>query len=120
LVVSVGKGVKIDVGALGTVNFERGLYAYVGSAQNGLEKRVERHLRKVKRRFWHIDYLLSDKAVKILKVFRKSAGRCEECELARKISEEGVAIRGFGSSDCKCKSHLFKLEDYHFLRELMQ
>jgi Uri superfamily endonuclease len=29
LVVSVGKDINVNVGALGRVNFERGLYAYV-------------------------------------------------------------------------------------------
>jgi Uri superfamily endonuclease len=57
LVVSVSKDINVNVGALGSVNFEKDLYAYVGSAQNNLEKRIERHLRKTKQKFWHIDYL---------------------------------------------------------------
>ena len=119
LVVSVSKDINVNVGALGSVNFERGLYAYVGSAQNNLEKRIERHLRKTKRKFWHIDYLLDDANVEVLNVFHKKAGRLEECKIARKISNVGISIEGFGSSDCKCKSHLFKIGDYQFLREFM-
>ena len=57
LVVSVSKDINVNVGALGSVNFEKDLYACVGSAQNNLEKRIERHLRKTKQKFWHIDYL---------------------------------------------------------------
>jgi len=119
LVVSVSKDINVNVGALGSVNFEKGLYAYVGSAQNNLEKRIERHLRKTKQKFWHIDYLLDNADVEVLKVFHKKAGRLEECKIAKNISEIGVPVKGFGSSDCKCKSHLFKLKGYQFLREFM-
>jgi len=94
LVVSVGKDISVNVGALGCVNFEKGLYAYVGSAQNNLEKRIERHLRKAKRKFWHIDYLLEDGKVKVLKVFRKKAGKSDERKIAKNMSEKGVAIEG--------------------------
>jgi Uri superfamily endonuclease len=119
LVVSVSKDINVNVGALGSVNFEKGVYAYVGSAQNNLEKRIERHLRKTKQKFWHIDYILDDANVKVLKVFYENAGKSEECKVANKIGERCVPTKGFGSSDCKCKSHLFKLEDYQFLGEFM-
>jgi len=119
LVVSVSKDINVNVGALGSVNFEKGVYAYVGSAQNNLEKRIERHLRKTKQKFWHIDYLLDDANVEVLKVFYENAGKSEECKVANKIGERCVPTKGFGSSDCKCKSHLFKLKDYQFLSEFM-
>ena len=114
LVVSVSKDINVDVGALGSVNFAKGLYAYVGSAQNNLEKRIERHLRKTKQKCWHIDYLLDDADVEVLKVFYENAGKSEECKVANKIGERCVPPKGFGSSDCKCKSHLFKLKTINF------
>jgi len=119
LVISVDKDISVNVGALGGVNFEKGLYAYVGSAQKSLEKRVRRHLGRAKRNFWHIDYLLNDNNVKVLKVFYKNAGKSEECKVANKIGERCVSTKGFGSSDCKCQSHLFKIGVYRFLREFM-
>ena len=119
LVVSVSKDINVNVRALGGVNFEKGLYAYVGSAQNNLEKRIERYLRKIKQEFWHIDYLLDYANVEVLKVFYKKAGKSEECKVANKIGERCVSTKGFGSSDCKCRSHLFKLKDCQFLREFM-
>jgi len=119
LVVSVSKDINVNVGALGSINFEKGVYAYVGSAQKSLEKRIARHLRRTKQKFWHIDYLLDDAKVEVLKVFHKKAGKSEECRVAKKIGEMCVPTKGFGSSDCKCKSHLFKLKDYQFLREFM-
>jgi len=77
LVISVVKDIKVNVGALGGISFEKGLYAYVGSAQNSLEKRIARHVRKGKRKFWHIDYLLDDDAVRVGKVFCKEVDKSE-------------------------------------------
>jgi Uri superfamily endonuclease len=112
--------VDVHAGALGKVAFKKGLYAYVGSAQNNLEPRVKRHLRKEKRKFWHIDYLLDNEAAKIIKVFYKEADKPEECTIAKVIGEKGEPIDHFGSSDCQCKSHLFHMKEYGFLQEFMQ
>jgi len=119
LVISVGKDIRVNVGALGGVDFEKGFYAYVGSAQNGLEKRMARHLRRAKRMFWHIDYLLDNYAVKVVKVFCKEAGKSEECRIAGKLGERGFAVKNFGCSDCGCVGHLFGIVDYGFLRGFM-
>ena len=110
----------MNVGAIGRLTFKKGLYAYVGSAQNNLEQRVKRHLRKEKRRFWHIDYLLGNDATKVIEVLYEQADKTEECAIARVIGERGESMDGFGSSDCSCKSHLFRIEDYWFLQEFMQ
>ena len=53
----------IPVGRQGVLNFSAGCYAYVGSAMNGLYQRINRHLRKEKKRHWHIDYLLEEEPV---------------------------------------------------------
>jgi Uri superfamily endonuclease len=117
LVISIQRDVKLRIGALGSVNFQKGLYAYVGSGQNGLEKRVKRHLRKgEKKLFWHIDYLLDNDAVRVVKVFYKEAEKSEECRLAKKLSERSVPVVNFGCSDCDCVSHLFMLGDSNNLR----
>jgi Uri superfamily endonuclease len=110
LIVSIVENINVNVGALGSVTFEKGLYAYVGSAQNNLEKRIQRHLRKTKQKFWHIDYLLENDSVKVLTAFYRREGRPKECDVARKIAELGVPIRGFGSSDCRCRGHLFRID----------
>jgi len=119
LIISLRKDVNVKVGALGKINFKKGTYAYVGSAQMNLQKRVERHLRKAKRRFWHIDYLLSNSDVKVLKVFYKIAPKAEECNIAAQLSQKGFPVEAFGSSDCDCKSHILKVQGYDFLRESM-
>jgi Uri superfamily endonuclease len=120
LIIAVENAINVDTGALGNLNLEKGLYAYVGSAQNNLEERLKRHLRKEKKKFWHIDYLLEDPRVKVLKVFYKRAARPEECRIAKELAKKGFPVRGFGSSDCKCQTHLIKVQEYESLREHMK
>jgi Uri superfamily endonuclease len=120
LIIAIDKNISVDAGVLGNLNFEKGLYAYVGSAQNNLEERVKRHLRTEKKKFWHIDYLLDNSPVKIVQVFFKRAGKPKECKIAKELAKKGFPIRGFGSSDCNCESHLFRIEEYEFLREHMR
>ena len=119
LLISVTKDIKVRVGALGDMDFRKGLYVYVGSAQNNLEKRIERHLTRVKPTFWHIDYLLSNRQTDVVEVLCKNAGRAEECRIARRMAETAVSIAGFGSSDCTCRSHLFRIEARDYLDRFM-
>ena len=111
LVISVSKNVKVNIGKLGAVTFRKGFYAYVGSDQNNLEKRIARHLRRSKKLFWHIDYFLNSKYTGVAEVFWKETGKAKECETAKKMGGVGQLVPGFGSSDCSCKSHLVFLED---------
>jgi sugar fermentation stimulation protein A len=119
LVISVNKAAVVNVGALGEMKFDEGAYVYVGSAQISMEKRIARHLRKTKRRFWHIDYLLAAEGVGVLRVFQKEGARSEECKTAERLGKVGVVVKGFGSSDCNCEGHLFKLKSCEFLRDWM-
>jgi Uri superfamily endonuclease len=120
LLIQLGKDTDVTVGKLGTLHFPKGLYAYVGSAQNGIEKRISRHLRNEKRMFWHIDYLLQNPTAKIMKVFTKTGGKAEECTIAKRISENSAAISNFGCSDCRCISHLFSIVNCDFLHDSMR
>jgi Uri superfamily endonuclease len=120
LIIQIDRDTDVNVGALGKLKFEKGLYAYVGSAQTNLEQRIRRHFRKKKRKFWHIDYLLDSDAAKIAKVFSKHANKSEECETASIIGKRDGSIACFGCSDCNCKSHLFHIKGYGFLQKLMQ
>lgn len=98
---------KIRIGELGVLKFPGGLYAYVGSAQGNLEKRLERHIRREKKKFWHIDYLLEN--AKILEAYIKRAPKKQECETAKLLGEIFKPVPKFGCSDCNCGSHLFFL-----------
>jgi Uri superfamily endonuclease len=120
LIIQLSKNTSVAVGALGKLTFDGGLYAYVGSAQNNLELRVQRHKRKNKRLFWHIDYLLNDKAATITEVLYAHGDKTKECQIARKLEEKSEPIKGFGCSDCHCKSHLFHAESFQFLKDYMQ
>ena len=120
LVVTVRRDIEVGVGALGKIGFKKGLYAYVGSAQKGLENRVKRHLAGVRERnYWHIDYLLDNGFVEVAKVFYKVADRSVECKIAEMLKKKGAPMMKFGSSDCTCESHLFKIDDYDFLGDFM-
>ena len=79
------------------------------SGSSTLKNRVLRHLRlpEKKRKHWHIDYLLDNKNMKIIKIFLIPCEIKLECSCAKElINYCGSFIKGFGCSDCKCKSHL--------------
>ena len=61
LLLDLDNNLEIPVGKLGNISFQKGHYVYVGSALNGLDARIKRHLRKHKKIHWHIDYLLKEK-----------------------------------------------------------
>jgi len=117
LLISVDQTIRVSIGALGQKSFQKGFYAYVGSAQNNLEKRIERHLRRKKHKFWHIDYLLSSRHARIVAVLYKETGKLGECRIASKLCHENAPVYGFGSSDCRCKTHLFHIRTKHYLNE---
>ena len=114
LIVKIPEDKRIRIGKLGHIDFAKGFYIYVGSAMNGLEGRIRRHLSENKKLHWHLDYLLGEGEV--VEVYIKESNSREECEVARKLSEIFASISGFGSSDCRCKSHLFYTEDIEKIR----
>ena len=105
LVLEIEKERLIKIGSLGEIFFNTGYYVYVGSALNGLNQRIKRHLRKKKKIHWHIDYLLN--YAKIIDVFIKEEDNKEECYIAQVFMQNLPFVSGFGCSDCTCSSHLF-------------
>lgn len=105
LLIELKNNKNIQVGKLGKFTFKKGFYVYIGSALNGLENRIRRHVRKIKKKHWHIDYILD--YAQIIDVFYKENEKKEECNIANKFEENLENILKFGCSDCKCKSHLF-------------
>ena len=104
LLIVVKKESSIQVGRLGKFTFPAGFYIYTGSAKKNMEARIKRHFRKRKKKRWHIDYLTTNRAVKIMAV-RYSA--LDECEENQQTGGKIIAA-GFGASDCRngCGSHL--------------
>ncbi len=92
----------------------RGYHIYIGSAfgAGGLSSRLHRHLRRKKKKHWHIDQITSSKFSEIISIGVLLKQRVE-CELSKIIGdiEKTVPITGFGNSDCKkkCISHFFKV-----------
>ena len=95
----------IAIGSLKAVHFHRGYYAYVGSAMGGFKSRLNRHLKGNKRPRWHIDYLLQKASINNIIIY--GTNDRVECTIAQALSSRFDSISGFGSSDCKCHSHLF-------------
>ena len=94
LLIPLPKTQSINVGSLKATAFPRGNYAYVGSAMGGFKSRLNRHLKSDKKPRWHIDYLLK-------------TGERLECAIAQALNRQFMSVPNFGSSDCKCRSHLF-------------
>ncbi|MFC2165909.1 DUF123 domain-containing protein [Acidobacteriota bacterium] len=107
LVIDFKKKLDIKVGQLGIRTFLPGKYLYVGRAKQYLGGRLKRHLRKDKKNFWHIDYLLQESQIEDIWIKHNVF---DECRIAATIlsqcKEESLPIQGFGSSDCRCPSHL--------------
>jgi Uri superfamily endonuclease len=105
LLVELATKKDIFVGKLGYVSLPKASYAYVGSAMNGLSARLARHLRGEKKLHWHIDYLLKEAEVK--EIILCQGEERVECSLAQALAGKFQYVPDFGSSDCKCRSHLY-------------
>ncbi|MEJ2241610.1 MAG: GIY-YIG nuclease family protein [Candidatus Bathyarchaeota archaeon] len=115
LVIFLSEEITLKIGKLGFHRFPKGYYVYTGSAlgkgSTNLKNRLTRHLRKNKRKFWHIDYLLASEKSSIGAIIAVQTSENKECILNNFLqSLEGtkVQVNGFGSSDCKnkCLAHL--------------
>jgi Uri superfamily endonuclease len=101
------KEAELKIGSLGVMPVKPGIYAYVGSAcgGGGLKSRLARHLKTSKKCRWHIDYLR--RHVSFERLWWLEGGASLECVLASGFAGADVPMPGFGSSDCRCVSHLF-------------
>lgn len=121
LIGSLGTRKIIRVGALGEYSFDPGVYVYTGRASRNLSARIRRHLSDEKKLRWHIDYLLRWLQVDLIYVHPGRAH--EECviNLATVDAVGGVfPVRGFGSSDCRCPSHLVRLSPAMGVKDLIE
>jgi Uri superfamily endonuclease len=107
LVLWLPRAASVACGGLGVRRLRRGWYVYVGSAKRNLWARLRRHLAGEKRLHWHIDHLRLHAGIRQIWVWPWRAGR--ECRTARWLFRQAgavVAWGGFGSSDCRCLTHL--------------
>ncbi len=115
LILYIGGRLKTPVGALGTIDLSEGHYIYVGSGYSGIERRIDRYYslnsggRSPYKRRWHIDYIVSSRESAICASIA-FLNRRIECEVSSMLGGIGLEpIRGFGSSDCGCVSHLYRV-----------
>ncbi|MDO5862389.1 MAG: GIY-YIG nuclease family protein [Thermoplasmata archaeon] len=110
LTIALGSDLETRVGALGTFLFPAGVYCYTGSAMGGLDQRLSRHLAHEKKLKWHADYLTT--RADSVDALISYPDPVPECELARMAEECGMEpfAKGFGCSDCRCATHLFRAD----------
>jgi Uri superfamily endonuclease len=107
LVVFLKQRLRLRIGRLGDHDFPPGYYVYAGSALGGLSGRLKRHMNQQKRLHWHIDYLLQHAVVS--QIWYARGGERMECTwnaLVSALPGAESSVRGFGSSDCRCPTHL--------------
>lgn len=89
-----------------------GYYYYFGSAQKNLYHRIARHAKKRKKKYWHIDYLSSNKDFKLIHIWIfPDLFKSYECEFLKQFQNNCAfnhILKNFGNGDCKnkCESHL--------------
>jgi len=110
LVLDLKRPTNLAVGRLGRLAFNPGLYGYVGSAfgPGGLTARIGRHVRGGSTCRWHVDYLRQ--AAVPAEVWIGLAPRCREHDwalLLGGLAGAAPVAPGFGTSDCRCATHLF-------------
>jgi Uri superfamily endonuclease len=101
---------KLRIGRLGERRIPPGWYIYVGSAfgPGGLKSRCLRHLRRLRRLHWHIDYLRPAASLQDIWFSADPVPREHLwAETIAGLPGAGIPIPRFGASDCRCRSHLF-------------
>jgi sugar fermentation stimulation protein A len=110
LVLYLRRNQKIKIGKHPDTIFAQGVYLYVGRAKKELRGRLNRHLSKKKKLFWHIDYLLETAEIKEIWVKKRILDECQTViSLKNSLNASLPPWARFGSSDCKCSSHLFDI-----------
>ncbi len=111
LIIRIKEARELEIGDLVRAKF-KGEYLYVGSAHGpGGLQRVTRHIKVSKGSFggnhWHIDYLTGPGEIR--ETWLIPTEKNLECELVANLVEVfEQPVKGFGSSDCDCFSHLFR------------
>ena len=110
LLIQAPRDTAVRVGALGGVTIRRGVHVYVGSARGpgGLGARIRRHLARDKPIHWHVDHLTT--RLDVDEVWSLASERPLEhawSDAVASMPGAVVSVPGFGSSDCRCPTHLY-------------
>ena len=93
-------------------HLRKGFYVYVGSAMNGLGRRLRRHFCGRRKLHWHIDFLLEE--ARLVRAYAVFSNERLEDELSIAVSGVGEGIEGFGASDRRLRSNLYRFESEPF------
>lgn len=117
---------EVRFGKLGYAKLTARYYLYTGSALGrgsvSLENRLARHFRSAKTIRWHIDYLTTLLACKVIGAIYLVSNRHLECTVNKAICEKLRAqpvLPNIGSSDCNCKGHLLRPTSFKTDAELL-
>ena len=101
---------RISVGKLGTLKLQTGYYIYIGSAfgPGGLKARIGHHCRNSGRHHWHIDYLSEYLyPAEVWYTYDAIHREHQWSQVLARARGVSIPLPGFGSSDCRCISHLY-------------
>ena len=110
LILSSSVDKPINIGKLGTLFLKPGFYVYIGSAfgPGGLKARIKHHFNHSDRPHWHIDYLSPNlSACEIWYTYDQIRREHQWAKIHLQTRGVSLPLPGFGSSDCRCRSHLF-------------
>lgn len=102
----------VKAGRLGELRLEPGFYIYCGSAfgPGGVKARTDHHRQVSQRPHWHLDYLRPQlQLLEIWYTFDKSAREHQWAAQLATMRGATQPFPGFGSSDCRCRSHLIRI-----------
>ncbi len=106
------QSVRVTAGKLGELTLQSGYYLYCGSAfgPGGVKARTDHHRRISQRPHWHIDYLRPHlQLMEIWYTFDPQSREHHWSALLAELRGASLPFPGFGSSDCRCPSHLLRL-----------
>jgi Uri superfamily endonuclease len=111
LIMACDSDQRVEIGKLGLLCVRPGFYVYIGSAfgPGGLKARIGRHANISRRPHWHIDYLRP--LLYLRKVCYSYNSEKQEHRWAGalyRFKGASIPLDGFGASDCRCPSHLFR------------
>jgi Uri superfamily endonuclease len=125
LVLSSSVEKPVNIGKLGTLFLKPGFYVYIGSAfgPGGLKARIKHHFSYSTRPHWHLDYLRPALSVcEIWYTYDQTRREHQWAAIHSQTRGSILPLPGFGSSDCRCLSHLLfyksKPSGNHFRRKI--
>ena len=110
LIFKTQRNKRLIIGKLGTLTLQPGYFVYVGSAfgPGGLKARIGHHRKTFSRPHWHIDYLSEYLSpAEVWYTYDATHREDHWSQVLANVRGASIPLPGFGSSDCRCISHLY-------------